>query len=431
MAPIKVLIAGAGIAGNALAFWLDKLGYCDVTVVERFSGLRTKGLQVDLRGAGVDVLRRMGLEKEFRALAAPEQGMQIVDKSGRQRAYFPANQSGKGPQSFTSEFEIMRGNLCRLIHDAVGKDRTNYVFGTSMSSFQQKDDGSCQVHFTNGTTERFDLVVGADGVGSLTRKMMLGCPNESKDPSFHPRGNSYVAYFTIRRPMELGEEYIAKLYVATGHRIVLTRRHSPHEIQVCLIFKTNSQRLKDVRRGDVAEEKAVVAEIFRGAGWLTDSLLESMEHTDNFYCERQGIVKLDSWSSGRVALVGDAAYCPSANGFGTSLAMVGAYIMAGEIGRCCGPSDGGDGADGRSDADLDGLVPALKAYEEKLRPFMDRMHKKEAGDKGSMASTSLEVAVFNYLVGVASFLRLGSIFMRFYHPEKGLKLPEYGDILRA
>ncbi|KFY20138.1 hypothetical protein V491_03955 [Pseudogymnoascus sp. VKM F-3775] len=138
MASLKILISGAGIAGNAVAFWLSKLGH-DVTIVERFPGLRITGLQIDLRSHGIEVLKRMGLDEAFRANAAPEQGVQVVDKSGRRRGYFPANTSGKGTQSFTSEYEIMRGDLCRIMHD-VTKDRVEYVFGTSIESFEEKDD---------------------------------------------------------------------------------------------------------------------------------------------------------------------------------------------------------------------------------------------------------------------------------------------------
>ena len=94
MAQLKVLISGAGIAGNALAFWLLKLGH-SVTVVERFPALRTSGLQVDLRGYGIQVLKLMGLEQAFRSKSAPEQGLQVVDKSGRRWAYFPANKSDR------------------------------------------------------------------------------------------------------------------------------------------------------------------------------------------------------------------------------------------------------------------------------------------------------------------------------------------------
>ncbi|RYO93407.1 hypothetical protein DL762_001106 [Monosporascus cannonballus] len=135
MAQLKVLTVGAGIAGNSLAFWLSKLGH-NVTVVERFPSLRTTGLQADLRGHRIEVPRRTGLEKAFRSLAVPEQGIQIVDSSGRRRAYFPANnKSGQGRQAFTSDFEIMRGDLCRLLYDAT-KDRSEYVFGTSVEGFE-------------------------------------------------------------------------------------------------------------------------------------------------------------------------------------------------------------------------------------------------------------------------------------------------------
>ena len=170
MAPLKVLISGGGIAGNALAFWLSKLGH-DITVVERFPSLRTTGLQIDLRGPGIEVLKRMGLEQAFRSNAAREDGIQVVDKTGRRRAYFPANKSGKGPQAFTSEFEIMRGDLCRIIYDAAKVREVSYIFATSIERFENTGDG-VEVWFSNGKTERFDLLVGADGQGSHTRKMM-------------------------------------------------------------------------------------------------------------------------------------------------------------------------------------------------------------------------------------------------------------------
>lgn len=168
MAPLKVLISGAGIAGNALAFWLTKLGH-DVTVIERFASLRTNGLQIDLRGHGIEVLKRMGLEPAFRAKCAPEQGMQVVDKRGKQRAFFPANKTGQGTQNFTSEYEIMRGDLCQLLFDA-SKAKTKFVFGDCVERFKNMEDG-VEVRFKDGKKEIFDLLVGADGVGSQTRKV--------------------------------------------------------------------------------------------------------------------------------------------------------------------------------------------------------------------------------------------------------------------
>lgn len=152
MARLKILIVGGGIAGNALAFWLSKTNH-DVTVVERYPDLRVTGLQVDLRGPGIEVLKRMGLDEEFRSHAAKEQGMQVVSSSGREWAYFPANKSGKGAQSFTSDYEIMRGDLTRMLYRA---SNAKFVFGTSVERYQDNGD-FVEVVFSDGTTQQFDL----------------------------------------------------------------------------------------------------------------------------------------------------------------------------------------------------------------------------------------------------------------------------------
>ncbi|KAI0126192.1 hypothetical protein BJ170DRAFT_463368 [Xylariales sp. AK1849] len=430
MTGMKILISGAGIAGNALAFWLSKLGH-DVTVIERFPNLRTNGLQIDLRGHGVEVLRRMGLEQVFRARSIQEQGIQVVDSSNRRRAYFPANKSGKGVQSLTTEFEIMRGDLCRLLHDAT-KDRARYIFGTSVESFEEKHK-SVEVRLADGKTHQFDLWIGADGQGSRTRKMMLG---PDADDGFIPLNGMYTGYFTTPRPIREGEEYIATAYMAPGKRGFMTRRHSPHAMQVYMGCTTESERLKKAvaQRGDVKEEKEALAEIFQGAGWQTEELLESLRADNDFYLERIGLVKLDSWSRGLVALVGDAAYCPSVNtGMGTTSGIVGAYILAGEIGSHCGGSF--DGKDGGYEA-KDGLVEALEAYELKFKPFMDQVTKGLSGDSGAwtymMPSTPLGITVFNFVIGIVSFLRLDVLAKYVLREDavKGWDLPEYEELLR-
>ncbi|RYP85934.1 hypothetical protein DL769_000871 [Monosporascus sp. CRB-8-3] len=419
MAQLKVLISGAGIAGNSLAFWLSKLGH-NVTVVERFPSLRATGLQVDLRGHGIEVLRRMGLEKAFRALAAPEQGIQIVDSSGRRRAYFPANnKSGQGQQSFTSDFEIMRGDLCRLLYDAT-KDRTKYVFGTSVENFEEKD-GSVEVRFADGKADRFDLLVGADGQWSRTRKIMLG-PGAAD--CVYPLG-LYTAYFNIPRPIQEGEEYIATVYIAPGKRGIMTRRHSPHEIQAYVGCKTESERLENARPGDVKEEKEALAEILKGAGWETEEILKSMKDAEDFYLERMSVVRLESWSRGRVALVGDAAYCPSATtGMGTTCAVVGAYVLTGEIGRYCGRDSAAGGIT------KDGLATALEAYRRNFEPFMQQVQKGiEARDL--FPSSAWTISIMHVLVGLASFLRVD--FGKYITREniKGWGLPQYDVMLRG
>lgn len=162
MPPLKVLISGGGIAGNALAFWLAKIGH-DITVVERFSSLRDTGLQLDLRGHGVEVMRRTGLQEAFKAQVAPEKGLQLVDKKGRRRAFFPAvapSEAG-AVQNFTSEFEIMRGTMCRILHDAAVKRGARFVFGNSVEKMDveggEAGKKGVEVRFADGKTDTYDL----------------------------------------------------------------------------------------------------------------------------------------------------------------------------------------------------------------------------------------------------------------------------------
>ena len=414
MAPMKVLIVGAGIAGNCMAFWLAKLGY-DITVIERFPELRASGLQIDLRGHGIEVLRRMGLEQAFRERSAPELGLEVVDGSGRRRGYFPANTSGQGRQSFTSELEIMRSEMTRLLHGAV-KDRVKFVFGTTIERLDQKhDDDSVEVRFSDGKTDRFDLVVGADGLWSRTRRTAFG------PQGYHPLNQQYVAYFLLPRPIKEGEQYIATAHLGTQNRAMMLRRSSPDQIQVYLGCTGQSERLRNARRGDVEEEKAALAEVFQGTGWRMPEMVQALGETDDFYCERVGLVKLDSWSRGRVTLVGDAAYCPSPNrGMGTTSAMVGAYILAGEIAQHCGSNMKG--------TKKGGLAAALKSYQEKFEPFI-KQATKGVEKSGYVPSSPFTLFIMYLLVQLVSFLRI-DIFGHFFSTEdvKGWDLPDYPEL---
>ncbi|KAJ6118239.1 Monooxygenase FAD-binding [Penicillium samsonianum] len=424
MTQMKILISGAGVTGNALAFWLTKLGH-NVTIVECFPDLRASGLQIDLRGHGVEVMKRMGLEQAFREKSIPEQGMQMVDKSGRIRAYFPANDSSNVKLGFSSDWEIMRGDLCRIMYE-ITKTRAKYVFGVSIDSFEEEEN-AVKVQFTDGSTNQFDLVIGADGQGSRTRKLMLG--PDAQDP-FRPINDTYVGYLIIPWPIKEGEKYIATAYMAPGGRGVMTRRHNDHEIQAYIGARTNSDRLKASLRGDNNERKEALREMLQGAGWQTDEILESLKTADNFYCERIGQVRLDHWSRGRVVLVGDAAYCPSAmTGMGTTSGIVGAYILAGEIGRHCSSA----GVDVAVTGAPDSLLAALEAYEQKFHPFITQVQQGVSLDGGrwdGLLSTAFGIAVMNYLLGIASFFRLDRLSRFTSDPAKGWELPEYEELYR-
>ncbi|OAA45359.1 C6 zinc finger domain protein [Cordyceps fumosorosea ARSEF 2679] len=298
--PMKVLISGAGISGTALAFWLAKL---------------------DLRGHGIDVLRLMGLDAAFKAKAAPEQGMQVVDGAGRRLAYLAANTSGTGKQNFTSEYEIMRGDLCQLLQDAsLERGRVKYLFGTFIKEFKDNKNGIA-VTFSNDCVETFDLVVGADGQWSRTRRMMLGT-TASPDPALHLVPGMCAGYFTTPAAVKPGEGFDSTLYLPSRKRSVMTRRSDPSRLQVYMAC--SDPTLQTAHRGDVEREKAAFTASYQGAGWRVPELVAGMQATDDFYCERVDLVKLDvgAWHRGRVVLLGDAAYYPSVlTGMGTTCAV--------------------------------------------------------------------------------------------------------------
>jgi 2-polyprenyl-6-methoxyphenol hydroxylase-like FAD-dependent oxidoreductase len=424
-APMKVLISGGGIAGNALAFWLSKIGH-QVTVVERFPSLRDTGLQLDLRGHGIEVMRRMGLEKEFRARQAPEQGLQIVDKRGWRWALFPVNRSGKGLQNFTSDFEIMRSDMCRLLYEEAGKNGTHFVFGTSIEAL--KDQGEyVDVKFDDGKAQKYDLVVGADGVGSQVRKLMLG-PNEPNP--FHSIGAS-VGYYLMQSPQQKNEGFMATCYVAPGGRAIMLRRHNPTQLQVYLNCNDVVAKMKDAPRGDVETEKKILADFYQGAGYRTDELLEGLRVSKDFYLERMGYVKMDSWSKGRVVLVGDAGYAPSASaGMGTTTAIVGAYLLAGEIASHCGVV--GSSAGGQT-ARTENLRAAFKDYQTKFAPFVDQVQ--EPVVKGTsiwsyFPESSAAVFAMYCFVSIAAVLRL-NVIAEYILGEKIMNwdLPDYEALM--
>ncbi|KAF2212618.1 hypothetical protein CERZMDRAFT_111712 [Cercospora zeae-maydis SCOH1-5] len=402
MSSLRVLICGGGVAGTSLAFWLTKLGH-NVTVVEHFPSLRTTGLQIDVRAQGIEVLRRMGLDKAFRQHAAPEEDMQFVDYKGRNRAYLAANKTGKGSQTFTSEFEIMRGDLSRLIHNAT--DDANYVFGSSVAIY--KDTGSgADVVFRNGKAETFDLMVGADGIWSSTRKMMLG--RGGATAVWHTVHEA-AAYLTFHDPIQSGQTFDADFYIAPNKRSILVRRHKPTTKQLYLLL-----------------DRAAFAEIVADAGWRAPELLKAMQQSDDFYCERLGIVKMDAWYQNHVALLGDVGYALGGSGMGTTCAMIGAYVLAGEMSKYC------RSASYENDSSQGGLhvgVPAaLKAYDHAFWPFVDIIQKVTEGSVVSwlLPTSPFGVQIFHTITEIIMWLKIGTILQFFMiKTEEKWELPNY------
>ncbi|GKU10198.1 fad protein [Fusarium langsethiae] len=412
MARLKIIICGAGIASAALAFWLSK--HHDVTIIERHPDLRSTGLQIDIRGHGIEVLKRMGLEAAFREVSVKEEGLEFVNSNGKVVAYFPANKTGQGLQSFTTDYEIMRGDLIKLLYDSI-KDGVRIVFGTTIEGFEQLDD-SVEVRLSNGQKDRYDLLIGADGQWSRTRKQMLG-PG-AKDP-INLLG-VYAGYFTIPRHIKPGEIYKGTAYIAPGKRLLFTRRHKPDSVQVYLVGLNDSDRVMAARQAGVEQEKAILSELFRSAGWRSEELVHEMQESTDFYCEHMGVVRQDHWTKGRVALLGDAAYCPTATtGMGTTSSLVGAYVLAGEI----------QDHVNRLGTDKEAIPKALKGYEQRFRPFMDTVQSGIEKDKTlwhKMPSGQFLLTLLNIFLSIASFLRLDVLAKNIMKEDTGSwKLPDY------
>lgn len=402
MSSLKILICGGGCAGPALAYWLARAGH-KVTICERFEALRASGAQIDIRAQGIEAVRRMGLLETIRGKLVDEDGVSFVDAQGNVKGTLMANRSGKGAQSATSEYEIMRGDLVRILYDAT-KENVEYRFGMTVDSFEQ-DESSVNVRFSNGTSDTFDILVGADGQGSRIRKAIL--PADAPDPVRRLGVNT--AYFFI--PTEDGDTNIRRTYHAPGGRMIFRRTHSPEETQVYFFLRDDSEDMSVISRAHVDKQKEFWRSKFQDAGWQTDRFLKGMETTKDFYCQEVVQVKIDKWHKGRVVLLGDAAHCASPfSGMGTTGSFVGAYILASEINKS--PQN---------------LEEAFTNYDKVLRPFVNEFQKINTTIlRLAMPETQWGITILHLIAGLLFWLRIPQLVARFSSEDKGgLKLPKY------
>ncbi|MFD9378712.1 FAD-dependent monooxygenase [Streptomyces sp. NPDC059999] len=310
-----VLISGAGIAGPALAYWLNAQGR-QTTVVERFDELREDGQNIDVRGAGREVARRMGIEDAIRAASTGETGTEFVDATGAPLARFAAGTSDS--DGATAELEILRGQLSRIIIDRTRED-TEYLFGDRIVALDDKEDG-VTVTFAHGPTRTFGLVVLAEGLRSRTRSLVFPEIDAVRELDFH------IAYLTIPRSGD--DTDLWRWHSAGRGRSVTLRPDNLGTIRATLAF------LSDVRGLDALDHRDLVTILrrtFADVGWEAPRVLAALDDAP-LYFDAVGQARMPSWSRGRVALIGDAAHCSSPlSGMSTSLALTGAYILAGEL----------------------------------------------------------------------------------------------------
>ncbi|MGW5720991.1 FAD-dependent monooxygenase [Amycolatopsis sp. NPDC003865] len=335
-----ILISGASVAGPALAWWLHHHGF-RATVVERAPSLREGGYKVDIRGVAVDVVRRMGLLDEVHAASTDMRGAAFVDKRGKEIATLDADTFGFRDGDDT---EILRGDLAKILYDAT-RETTEYVFGDRITGLDERADG-VDVTFAHAAPRRFDLVVGADGLHSGVRALAFG-PEED----FLRRFDAYLSISTV--PNTFGLDRWELLHSAAAGKMVNVYSTARAD-DAKAAFWFSAPPLSYDRR-DVESQKALVADQFAGLGWETAALLDAMREAGDFYFDPVCQIVMDRLAAGRVTLLGDAGYCPSpASGQGTSLALAGAYVLAGEL------------------ATAPDFEVALARYESRMRPYIEK-----------------------------------------------------------
>lgn len=395
MSAPSILISGASIAGPALAYWLNAQGW-HTTIVERFAAFREDGQNIDVRGAGREVARRMGIEDTIRAASTGETGTEFVDSRGTRVAYFAAGESDSG--GATAELEILRGQLSRILVDRTQED-TEYVFGNQIVALDEHADG-VTVTFAHGQARTFDVVVVAEGLRSRTRSLVFPGTDPVRELGM------YIAYLALPRTSD--DTDLWRWHSAGRGRSITLRPDNLGTIRASLAFLSDVRGLDEVDRDGVV---AILRRTFADVGWVAPRVLDALDDAP-LYFDALGQARLPSWSSGRVGLVGDAAYCSSPiSGMSTSLALTGAYVLAGEL--AAHPHR-----------------TAFARYEAVMRPYVDQAQKLAPGaPRIANPRSRTGVAVMNTVLRIAAGpvggLVGGLTSKLFTPPADAIDLPTY------
>ncbi|MFD5713322.1 FAD-dependent monooxygenase [Streptomyces pharetrae] len=310
-----VLISGASISGPALAYWLHRSG-CAVTVVEKAGALRGGGYPIDVRGTATEVVRRMGILPRLRDAHIDSRRVTFLDAGGSEVASLTPRAVAGGVEG--QDLEVRRGDLAATLH-AMVRDDVEFLFGDSIDTLDQSEEG-VDVTFHSGQQRTFDLVVGADGMHSHTREALFG-PEER----FHRYLGYCFALFTMPNTFGLSHEVV--LWNTPGKAAALYAVEDSDELHAFLTFHQPRSPVHALHDPDA--QRDLVATAFAGAGWKVPGMVSAMRDADDLFFDTAGQIRMPHWSSGRVALVGDAAYAPSfLTGQGSSLALAGAYMLA-------------------------------------------------------------------------------------------------------
>ncbi len=336
----RVLISGASVAGPTAAYWLSRKGFA-VTVVERMPLERvvSSGHAVDVFGPATDVATWMGLLPALVENRTRTDVVSFVQVHGRgvdlEMSELVAGASG-------GHVEIMRGRLAAILYEATRND-VQYLFGDSIRTIDQQPDGVA-VTFEHAPADRFDVVVGADGLHSEVRRLAFG-----PERGFRRFLGGYLAGIVLPNYLSLDGRMV--VWNAPGRLAAIYPVHQDGTARAGFLFRALEELSLD--DGDVDGQKRILHQIYGADGWEIPRLLAETDSAEDLYFDSICQIVMDHWTSGRVALIGDAGYSPGAAvGGGTSIAMVGAYVLAQELGQ----------------ADRE-LQAGLRAYEDRMRPI--------------------------------------------------------------
>ena len=334
----SVLVSGASFAGLAAAWWMNKLGY-SVTVVEIAKGLRKGGTPVNIRDGVIDVVKRMNLLERIIAASLPPRPMTFLDAQGS-----PLPLALSQVEEEEEEYEIERDVLLDMLFSEV-KEHVEFLFADSISGLEDSAE-EVAVTFASGKQRSFSLVLGCDGTHSAVRRICFG-----EESSFLVFLQCYFS-LTIVNKLLIEEDTSQMLNVA-GKTVMLNAYNGKTDIAFCFF----SEKEIDYDRRKQAEQKRMIREQFEGEDWRTRELLDEMSRCDDFYFDKLCQTRMESWTKGRVALVGDAGYCPSpAAGMGGSMAILGAAALADALQKH--PDD---------------LRAAFQEYDESFRPIVEEI----------------------------------------------------------
>jgi 2-polyprenyl-6-methoxyphenol hydroxylase-like FAD-dependent oxidoreductase len=414
--PLSVLISGAGVAGASLALMLARQPGMKmqpiITLIERSPVPRTTGQSIDIRGPAVDVIRKLGWEADIKARHTTEEGLALLNAKGQRVAYLGASGDAKA-QSATSEYEILRGELTALLLDGVDESkksgaRVQVVYGETIQSMD--------VHFAQGKLEdqRYDVVVAADGISSSTRSFIFG--KEDKREHIRPSG-MYLAFFSVPRIPTDNQLWHWATFppgLAIHLRPHRNKKTMGVYLSICNAKKERNPDLEAVLHADVATQKKYLRQRFQSSSctWQVERFLDGLDASDDFYMTHWCQVRTPVWAKGRCVTLGDAAFATM--GIGTSLAMSGAYCVAGELSKITASEQ---------------VPEALQSYQSVYKPYVDeQLVDLPLFPQLANPQTAWGVWLLHTIAGLLAFLRVQKLAIYFGAGDdsKSWKLPEYG-----